>query len=57
MNKTFTYYPKGTYSREMDFVIDDNEIIKDITIIGGCNGNLKGIWSLIIGMKETECHR
>ena len=54
MNKTFTYYPKGTCSKEMTFEIDENDIIKDIQVLGGCNGNLKGIRSLIIGMKVND---
>ena len=54
MNKEFTYYPIGTCSKEMHFVLDENNIIKDFSVIGGCNGNLKGIRSLIIGMKAED---
>jgi uncharacterized protein (TIGR03905 family) len=44
----YSYKPNGVCSIKMDFDIENN-IIKDINIIGGCNGNLKGIKSLIIG--------
>lgn len=44
----YTYKPNGVCSIKMDFVID-NDIIKDFNVVGGCNGNLKGIKSLIIG--------
>ena len=54
MSKSFKYYPSGTCSKEMNFVLDDNDIIKDFKVEGGCNGNLKGIRSLIIGMKAEE---
>ena len=50
---TFTYLPKGTCSTKMDFTIEDN-IIKDFKVTRGCDGNLKGIRSLIIGMDVNE---
>ena len=50
---TFTYLPKGTCSTKMDFTIEDN-IIKDFKVTRGCDGNLKGIKSLIIGMDVNE---
>lgn len=43
-----TFYPSGVCSRQYDIEVEDN-IIKDIHIIGGCNGNLQGISKLIIG--------
>ncbi len=55
MEKSFTYLPKGTCSVKMEFVVDtDTDIIKDFQVLGGCNGNLKGIRSLIIGMNAKE---
>ena len=54
MAKELKYYPKGTCSKEMFFVLDDNNIIHEFRVEGGCNGNLKGIRSLIIGMKAEE---
>ncbi len=44
------YQPQGVCSQLMRFVIDENGNIQDSEIIGGCNGNLKGIRSLIQGM-------
>ena len=49
----YRYYPQGVCSREMIFDIDDG-IVKDLITIGGCNGNLKGISSLIKGMKIED---
>ena len=43
----YSYKPSGVCSIKMDFVIENN-IIKDFNVIGGCNGNLKGIKALII---------
>lgn len=49
----YTYYPKGVCSRQFDFEIEDN-IIKDLVVTGGCNGNLKGISSLIKNMNVKD---
>jgi uncharacterized protein (TIGR03905 family) len=40
--ETFTYTPVGVCSLKMIFQIDNN-IIKDIKIIGGCPGNTVGV--------------
>lgn len=45
----YRYSPKGVCSKEMIFNIENNKVM-DLKVIGGCNGNLKGISSLIIGM-------
>ncbi len=54
MEHTFEYSPKGTCSVKMTFVLDDDNVIKDFSVVGGCNGNLKGIRALIIGMKAED---
>ena len=50
----YRYKPNGVCSTEMIFDIDENDIVKDLKVIGGCNGNLKGISSLITGMKIDD---
>ena len=51
----YIYKPKGVCSTEMIFDIDENNMtINNLTVIGGCNGNLKGIASLIKGMSIDE---
>ena len=45
----FTYKTNGVCSRSIDIEIEDN-IIKDVSFMGGCNGNLKGIAALTKGM-------
>ena len=50
----YRYKPNGVCSTEMIFDIDENDIVKDLKVIGGCNGNLKGISSLISGMKIDD---
>ena len=49
----FTYTTKGTCSREILFEIEDGKL-KNVQFIGGCNGNLKGICSLVEGMDVQE---
>ena len=43
------YKPKGTCSREITFDVENNKL-KNVKFQGGCNGNLKGIGSLVEGM-------
>lgn len=47
------YTPKGVCSRKM--IIDvENDVVTSLQVIGGCNGNLKGISSLVKGMTVDE---
>lgn len=47
------YIPRGVCSQEINFEIEDNKV-KNVSFIGGCNGNLKGIGSLVEGMDVNE---
>lgn len=53
MSEIINYTTYGTCSRQINVEIE-NDIIKDVEFIGGCNGNLKGIRSLIIGMNIND---
>ena len=46
----YRYKPSGVCSSEMIFNIDENNIVQDLKVVGGCNGNLKGISELVKGM-------
>ena len=48
-----TYKTKGTCSQKIDFRLEDGKIY-DVAFTGGCNGNLKGIASLVEGMDAKE---
>lgn len=66
----YEYKTKGTCSQRIFFEIEDGKV-KNVQFVGGCNGNLKGIASLVegmdvkdviariegirCGMKETSC--
>ena len=50
---TYTYQPQGVCSRQMVVEIEDG-IIGSVEVVGGCNGNLKGIASLVRGMRAED---
>lgn len=50
---TFNYKPENVCSREFSFDID-NGVINSLSVVGGCNGNLQGISSLLKGMKVED---
>lgn len=47
------YKTTGTCSSAIDFEVEDG-IVKNVTFIGGCNGNTKGISALVEGMPVEE---
>ncbi len=47
------YKTKGTCSQAIDFDIEDGKVY-NVKFYGGCNGNLKGIGSLVEGMEVAE---
>ena len=49
----YEYKTKGTCSQRILFEIEDGKV-KNVQFIGGCNGNLKGISKLIVGMKVED---
>ena len=54
MSKSFSYPNKGTCSKETHIVLNDDHTIESIEVVGGCNGNLKGISRLLKGMKAED---
>ena len=49
----FTYKTKGTCSQMIQFNVEEGKL-KNVQFLGGCNGNLKGIGSLVEGMDIDE---
>ncbi len=47
------YRTKGTCSSAIDFEVEDG-VVTALSFMGGCNGNLKGISSLVVGMKVED---
>ena len=51
---TFAYPNQGTCSRMTKIELAPDHTIESIEVMGGCNGNLKGIASLLKGMKAED---
>lgn len=49
----YEYKTKGTCSQRIYFDVE-NDKVKNVQFVGGCNGNLKGIASLVEGMDINE---
>lgn len=50
----FEYDPKYVCSRHYTFDIDENNVIKSLKVVGGCQGNLSGISKIIVGMNIDQ---
>ncbi|MBS5926907.1 MAG: TIGR03905 family TSCPD domain-containing protein [Clostridium sp.] len=49
----YSYKTKGTCSTEITFSIE-NDIIKEVNFLRGCEGNLQGISRLVEGMNVDD---
>lgn len=49
----YIFRPEGVCSTAMVFDIEDN-IVKNLKVVGGCHGNLQGIGKLIVGMNIDD---
>ena len=45
---------KGVCSRSVAFDIDESHRITNVSFVGGCNGNLKGVSALCEGMLAED---
>ena len=51
---TYTFQPQGVCSRAMMVEVDEQGVIQEMQVLGGCNGNLQGISRLVEGMKAED---
>ena len=49
----YTYYTKGTCSKQIDLEIN-GDVITNVKFYGGCDGNLKAITALVNGLTVDE---
>ena len=49
----YTFKTKGTCAQMISFDVEDNKL-SNVQFYGGCNGNLKGIGSLVEGMDINQ---
>ncbi len=50
----YSHRNKGTCSIMTNLELNDDHTIESLEVIGGCDGNLKGIASLLRGMKAED---
>lgn len=55
--KHIMYETQGTCSKMIDVTCDENDIIRQVFFLGGCNGNLQGISKLVVGQKIDDVVR
>ena len=48
------YTTSGTCSRKIFFDIDEEGKVRNVSFVGGCNGNLKAISKLVEGMDAKK---
>jgi uncharacterized protein (TIGR03905 family) len=53
MAMTYTYTPKGVCSRRIDLELE-GDILKEVTITDGCDGNSQGVAQLAKGRKVED---
>lgn len=49
----YSFRTRGVCARNISFDLEDG-IVKDVSFMGGCNGNLKAISKLINGMEAQK---
>ena len=50
---TIQYAPKGVCSRAFQIEVEEG-VIQSVQVVGGCDGNLKGLSSLLRGMRVED---
>ena len=51
---TYSFRPRGICAQEIIVDIDELGVIQDLRIVGGCDGNHKGLAALVKGMRAQE---
>lgn len=50
---TYEFTPRGVCSQKMLIEVEDG-VVREVKVIGGCNGNLQGISALVKDMKVDD---
>ena len=50
----YQYVTHGTCAKLINFDLDSENRVHNLSFVGGCNGNLKAISKLVEGMKADE---
>ena len=52
--RTIEFDPSGICARHITVVLDDQDRVQDLSFVGGCDGNHKGLTALVRGMTADE---
>ena len=52
--RTIEFEPKGICARHITITLDYQDRVQDLSFVGGCDGNHKGLTALIRGMSASE---
>ena len=50
----YKFRPRGVCAKEMSVELDEQGIVQELKVMGGCHGNLQGISALVKGMPAEE---
>ena len=53
----YKFRPRGVCAKEMSVEVDEQGIVRELKVMGGCHGNLQGISALVEGMPAEEVAR
>ena len=53
----YSYKTHGTCSQEIHFDVDEQGIVSNVSFVGGCNGNTKGVAALVEGLTVDEIEK
>lgn len=48
------FITNGVCARKINFELDENNKVHNVSFLGGCNGNLKAISKLVEGMEVSR---
>ena len=51
---TYSRKNKGVCSLSTEVSLTDDGVIESVAVVGGCNGNLKGVCSLLQGLRAED---
>ena len=52
--REFTYQPQGVCSMQIQFALDEQNIIHNLRFVGGCPGNTLGVATLAEGQEANQ---
>ena len=50
----YKYKTQFTCAREVQFEVDENDVLTFVKFVGGCAGNTQGVAALVAGMKIED---